>query len=178
MIGKKIASLRKSKRLTLQQMSEAANLSIAFLSKIEREQASPSASSLASIARALEVSPAFFFPPPPQDGLVVYSYTRQPFRINDLELTYARLGGDFPDRTMEPLCVTFPPGYKGEAFGHVGEEFVYVLEGQLIIELNHTEHTLNVNDSIHYNSMHPHRAINRTDRPTHAIFVNIPKLLD
>lgn len=178
LIGKKIGSLRKHKGLTLQQVGEAAGLSVAFLSQVERERASPSVSSLASIASALEVSPSYFFPPPPSNGLVVRRYSRQPFHMDDAEVVYARLGGDFEGRAMEPLFVTYPPGYVGETFAHQGEEFVYVLEGQLLILLGETEYVLNANDSIHYSSRHMHRAENRGDLPVHAIFVNTPKLLD
>lgn len=178
MIGKKINALRKYKGLTLQQVSDAANLSIAFLSQIERGLASPSVSSLASIARALEVSPSYFFPPPPSNGLVVRGYARQPFHMDNSEITYARLGGDFEERLMEPLFVTYPPRYVSERFAHVGEEFVYVLEGQLVIQLGDTKYELNSNDSIHYSSQHVHQIENPTDLPVHAIFVNTPRLLD
>ena len=53
-IGDTIRGLRKSKELTLKQMSRRTGLSISLLSQIERAESSPSISSLYKIAMALE----------------------------------------------------------------------------------------------------------------------------
>ncbi len=53
-IGDTIRSMRKSKELTLKQMSRRTGLSISLLSQIERAESSPSISSLYKIAMALE----------------------------------------------------------------------------------------------------------------------------
>lgn len=53
-IGDTIRSMRKSKELTLKQMSRRTGLSISLLSQIERAESSPSISSLYKIALALE----------------------------------------------------------------------------------------------------------------------------
>lgn len=177
MIGRKINALRKQKGLTLQQVSESSGLSAAFLSQVERELTSPSVASLAGIAKALEVAPSFFFPPPQGEGLLVRGYARQPFRLDDAEVVYARLGGELPERTLEPLHVTYPAGYEGEELCHPGEEFYYVLAGQLVVELDGEEHKLNPEDSMHFRSERPHRLRNRGDLPVHLIAVTTPALL-
>ena len=164
--------------LTLQQVGEASGLSPAFLSQVERELTSPSVSSLASIARALSVSPSFFFPPPHGNGLLVRNYARQPFRMDDADVVYARLGGDFEARTLEPLHVTYPPNYVSEESAHSGEEFYYVLSGQLVVCLDGEKHKLNAEDSMHFSSKHPHRLENPRDVPVQIIAVTTPTLLE
>ena len=178
MIGKKINGLRKRMGLTLQQVGEASGLSPAFLSQVERELTSPSVSSLASIARALDVNPSFFFPPPHGNGLLVRGYGRQPFQMDHAEATYARLGGGFEARTLEPLHVTYPPNYVSEESTHVGEEFYYVLNGQLVVFLDGEEHKLNAEDSMHFSSRHLHRLENRGDVPVQVVAVTTPTLLE
>ncbi len=177
MIGKKVNALRKSKGLTLQRVSALSGLSVAFLSQVERELTSPSVSSLANIARALEVAPSYFFPPPASNGLLVRSYARQPFQMDDADVTYARLGGDFEKRNLEPLFVTYPPNYSSEESSHVGEEFYYVLDGQLIITLSGTRYTLNDHDSIHFSSEEKHQIQNCREVPVHLIAITTPTLL-
>lgn len=177
MIGKKINTLRKRKGLTLQQVSEGSGLSAAFLSQVERELTSPSVASLAGIARALDVAPSFFFPPPPGEGPLVRGYARQPFRMDHAEVVYARLGGDLDARTLEPLHVTYPPGYEDEELAHAGEEFYYVLAGQLVVELGGEAYKLNPDDSLHFRSERPHRLANRGERPAQVIAVTTPALL-
>ena len=178
MIGQKIHSLRKRKGLTLQDLGGLAGLSAAFLSQVEREKVSPSVSSLSSIARALDVNPSFFFPPPRADGLVVRSFERQPFTLDEADVVYARLGGAFAGRTLEPLFVTYPPLYRSEASNHAGEEFYFVLDGQLVIRLNCEEYRLNANDSMHFSSGDSHRIENHSDTPVQALVVTTPKLLE
>ena len=178
MIGKKINALRKRMGLTLQQVSEASGLSAAFLSQVERELTSPSVSSLASIAKALNVSPSFFFPPPQSNELLVLGYARQPFSMDDADVVYARLGSDFSERTLEPLYVTYPPNYTSEESTHPGEEFYLVLNGQLVIHLDGEEYKLNAEDSMHFSSRRPHRLENRGDMPVRVVAVTTPTLLE
>jgi transcriptional regulator with XRE-family HTH domain len=178
MVGQKIQALRKRKRMTLRQISELSGLSISFLSQVERDLTSPTVISLAHIAQALGVSASYFLPSPPAASIAVRSYERQPFRLDDGKIVYARLGGDFDERTLEPLLVTYPPHFRSEVFTHPGEEFLYVLEGQVVVHLDQIEYCLNPHDSMHFYSRHIHRTENRQDTPAQVIFVNTPKYLD
>jgi len=177
MIGSQIRKLRKQRGLTLQQLGERAGLSAAFLSQVEREMTSLSVSSLASIARALEVNPSFFFPNPAGNGVAVRGYAREPFRMEHADVVYARLGQSFPGRLMEPLFVTYPPGYVSEVSSHEGEEFYYVLSGQLAVRLDGELHKLNADDSIHFQSKRRHQLANPADVPVKVIAVTTPTLL-
>lgn len=178
MIGKKINTLRKAQGLTLQQLSNASGLSVSFISQVERELASPTVVSLAQLAHALQVSPSYFFPPPPSEGCVVRSYARHPFQLEDAAAIYARLGGDFSGRQLEPLLANYPPHFASEEFSHQGEEFLFVLRGNLMISLDGNEYCLDVGDSMHFHSSHVHRVENRGDSPTQVIFVNTPPYLE
>ena len=177
MLGEKVNSLRKAKGLTLKELGESASLSASFISQIERGLTSPTVISLAQIARALGVSPSYFFPPPPQDGPVVRAYARQPFQVAEAEVFYARMGEDFPERVMEPLVCTYPPGFVSEEFEHPGEEFVYVLEGQVVFVLSHVEYVMSTGDSIHYRSDQPHHLENRSEQPVQMVYVTTPPFL-
>lgn len=177
MIGTKVNALRKAKGMTLQQLGESAGLSASFLSQVERGQTFPTVISLASIASALGVSPSYFFPPPHSSGPVVRSYERHPFRVQEGHVVYARLGGDFEGRQLEPLLVTYPPRFESEVFNHVGEEFCILLEGKVIFTIDGAELALAPGDSMHFRSDCTHRVRNPTDEPAQLIFVNTPPYL-
>jgi mannose-6-phosphate isomerase-like protein (cupin superfamily) len=98
--------------------------------------------------------------------------------MDEAEVVYARLGGDFQGRTLEPLFATYPPKYESEELSHVGEEFYYTLSGQLIITIEDVEYKLNPNDSIHFNSYRKHRVENRGEVPVHVVAVTTPTLLN
>lgn len=178
MVGSKIHALRKAKSMTLRQVSDLSGLSVSFLSQVERDLASPTVSSLAHIAHALGVGASYFLPPPPAADLVVRSYRRQPFQLADGEVVYARLGGEFEGRHLEPLLVTYPPRFSSEVFSHEGEEFLYVLQGQVLMILDEEEHRLQEGDSMHFASNRPHRLENPRDLPTQVLFVNTPTFID
>lgn len=178
MVGKKIHALRKAKKMTLQQMSDLSGLSISFLSQVERDLTSPTVSSLVNISHALDVQTSYFFPQPPSKDLIVRSYERHPFKLQDGQVVYARLGGDFKDRSLEPLLATYPPGYESEWVSHPGEEFVYVLEGQVTYSFEDKEYILHTHDSIHLPSNLSHRLTNSHDAPAQLIFVNTPRLFN
>lgn len=60
---------------------------------------------------------------------------------------------------LRPMLLTVDPGHGVDIFhGHSGEEFIYVLAGQLIIELlNGRQYTLEVGDSFAFRSERLHR---------------------
>lgn len=178
LVGQKIHALRKAKGLTLKQVSDLSGRSVSFLSQVERNLTSPTVTSLAQIAHALGVGASYFFTPPPREGQVVRSYAHQPFRLEDGEVVYARLGAEFEGRTLEPLLVAYPPHFASETSSHEGEEFLYLLEGQVMIFLEEQEYTLNPGDSMHFASRHTHRVVNPCDVPARILFVNTPKYLD
>lgn len=177
LIGRQLRTLRKRQGLTLQQLGETAGLSAAFLSQVERELTSLSVSSLASIANALNVPPSFFFPHPKSDSVAVRSYEREPFRMDRADVVYARLGHSFEGRQLEPLFVTYPANYRSETSSHVGEEFYFVITGQLTVLLDGEPHKLNEGDSIHFLSDSEHQLINPSDVPVQVVVVNTPTLL-
>ena len=55
-LGQHIRKIRKSKNLTLKQLSEKADVSVPYLSDIERDAVNPSWKTLQLVARALDLS--------------------------------------------------------------------------------------------------------------------------
>ena len=55
-IGNHIRSIRKSKDLTLKQLSEISDISVPYLSDIERDVVNPSFKTLQAVAKALDIT--------------------------------------------------------------------------------------------------------------------------
>jgi quercetin dioxygenase-like cupin family protein len=71
------------------------------------------------------------------------------------------MAGEFSGRTMEPLMVIMEPGQNlGQVFSHPGEEFCYVLEGTLLVNLDGNEYLVEAGDSFHFPSTLPHQLMN------------------
>ena len=76
---------------------------------------------------------------------------------------------------MEPhLFRIAPQTYSGESYTHVGEEFLYVLQGVLEIVLRAESYTLKPGDSFYFESSVPHKWGNPGSSETWVLWVNTP----
>ena len=70
---------------------------------------------------------------------------------------YSSLAFNFKHRTMEPLLVSLDSSKPGAAaVSHSGQEFNYVVEGQVKITVGRTEHILSAGDSVYFDARIPH----------------------
>lgn len=175
-IHRKIKSLRLENGLTLKDLSKETGLSLSFLSQIERGASSLSITSLKKLADALGVSMIYFFTEESKDeNYFLSGKDHKLFRMNGGERLYARLAGTFPDRELEPMKVVLPPLMKKEhAFSHPGEEFYYVLKGEIIFCLNNDNYHLVTGDTIHFPSQIKHAWENPTREETILLSVTTP----
>jgi transcriptional regulator with XRE-family HTH domain len=160
-VSKKIRELRLEKKFTLKDLSERTGLSISFLSQVERAASSIAITSLKKIADAVDVPITSFFEDYSNNNYKVKAEEQKPFRIEGSGAFYTRLGGEFPGRSVEPMLVTFPPGEpKEKVITHPGEEFYYVLEGAMVLNVEGKEYIIKAGDSIHFPSTIPHSMTN------------------
>jgi len=178
-ISKKIKEYRLQKGLTLKELSEITQLSISFLSQVERSSSSLSITSLQRIADALGVPVSEFFQSPVNQAFVVQRNEQKYFRLESSITEYCSLAGNFGDRLLEPLIVVIPPGdTKVDKFAHPGEEFYIVLEGSVTVYVGDEAFSLNEGDSIHFSSGIVHGLQNRTQQPVKLISVLTPRIFN
>ncbi|KAB2328315.1 helix-turn-helix domain-containing protein [Cytobacillus depressus] len=165
LIGVKIKSLRKERKLTLKQIADQTNLSISFISQVERAKSSITLESLKKISEALGVNPSYFFSE--SDKQVAPAVMRNIIsKTNTLhnQFFYRDLAGNIENPLFNPILVLLNPGAtREETYSHSGQEFLYVLEGKLTIIIDKEEHDLNPFDCIFLDSTTPHNWRNKTD---------------
>lgn len=92
-------------------------------------------------------------------------------------LTYRMLSQRAPGLVLEPMLVSIAPGGRlAEQEVHDGEEFAFVISGELTFTVAGTTHVLHEGDSLHLKSSIPHRLHNATDRMTVVVSVVTPRL--
>jgi len=176
-LGKKIRKRRRAMDMTLQQVSERVGLSIGFLSQIERGASTPSLASLCNIAEALGTSvDAFVKAPPRTTGAVSRPGEREAFSLGDARRTYELLGAGFADARLHPTLVRRPPGHVSEIMHNEGEDFVYIIEGCILLEVGGERHILNKGDSMHFQSHLPHRSATLGNETTLELWVRTQPL--
>lgn len=174
-ISAKIRNLRKEKDLTLKDLGEKTGLSVSFLSQIENGSSSLAITSLKKIAEALNVEIEYFFKTPEIHNFLVKADEEKSFKIEGSNSEYVRISGDFPGRKIESMLIIIPPEQMhGTKFNHPGEEFVYVLEGSLIVNLAGTDYLVNAGDSIQYPSTIDHSWMNPLSKKTKLLSIVTP----
>lgn len=161
-IGAKIRTLRLKKKLGLVQLGEHTGLSPAMLSKIERGQLFPTLPTLLRIALVFGVGLDHFFTEKKDRPLVAVIRKQERLRLPDRpdkKPSYFFESLDFPvnDRKMEAYYAEFPAGAeRSEPHEHPGPEFIYVLRGQIVVNVDGEDFTLDESDTIYFDSTAPH----------------------
>ena len=165
MVGKKITAIRESKNLSIEEVAERSGLSIKQITSVENDDLLPSLSPLIKIARVMGVRLGTFLDDNNNIGPIVTlkNETNKALSFSNNEdenrssMNYLSLAGQKSGRHMEPFIIEVAPGDKGHKLSqHEGEEFIYVLEGQIEIEYGKETMELNQGDSIYYDSIVAH----------------------
>jgi quercetin dioxygenase-like cupin family protein len=91
--------------------------------------------------------------------------------------TYRLLSKRAPGLVLEPMLTSIAPGgVAGEMEAHKGEEFAYVLKGELCYTVDGVEHRLHAGDSLHLLSTIPHSLHNDTAETAVVVSVVTPRL--
>lgn len=179
-VGEKIRELRETKDLSLREMADLTGFSTALLSQMENHLISPSLGTLIKISRALDVHLGYFFGEGPGEP---YSIVRKDERKKVSRFaskngvtygySYESLGFAKRDRHMEPFLVTLEPATvkSTKTSTHEGEEFIFVLQGEMEVTLGNHNDILYPGDSIYYDSTIPHRVQCRKDNPAKILAV-------
>lgn len=159
-VGDQMRGLRKAKGLTLQSLAQKTDLSVGYLSQLERNLATPSIRALSAIARALGVNISWFFPeasehPDRESNVVVRAENRRSLSLSSGirdELLCPSLSGQ-----LEMLLCTLEPGSSsGDLYTHTGEEAGFVSSGQLELRVDDDVFLLTAGDSFHFDCSRPH----------------------
>jgi transcriptional regulator with XRE-family HTH domain len=179
-VGEKIKTLRERKGLSLKEVADLTGFSTALLSQMENHLVSPSLGTMIKLARAFGVRVGDFLGETEGEPYTIVRKderkTVSRFASKDgvkYGYSYESLGFDKKDRHMEPFIVTLEPATvkAAKTSVHEGEEFIFVLEGEMeVIFGNHTD-VLYPGDSIYYDSTIPHRVQCHQDKMTRILAV-------
>lgn len=169
-IGALVRARRRQMHMTLQALSDAAGVSVGYLSQIERDLAMPSLGTLAQIAQGLNAELNHFILAPAIDTGLSRASERMIFSVGGSPVSYERIGADFAGNQLSSFVITIPAGHRSEVFSHEGEELVYVLSGEILFGLDDDETTLTPGDGLHFRGIQPHYWWNKTDRPVRLIW--------
>lgn len=174
-IGQKIKNLRLAAELTQSELANRAQLTKGFISQIENDQTSISLDSLIDILEALGVSPSEFFAD--QDDGDRISFTpddRIPLPGRGASIFDLLVPGS-TNYSMDPSYVSLEPEEALPAEEpHSGEEFGYVLAGQLIIRFGTATYRVKKDGCFYFEADKKHQFLNKGKNRTTFIWVVTP----
>ncbi|MBQ4110056.1 MAG: helix-turn-helix transcriptional regulator [Clostridia bacterium] len=140
-IGDKIKKLRHKNQLTLEELANRSELTKGFLSQVENNMSSPSISTLEDILEALGSSLHEFFTEEKYEKIV---FTDDDYFISekdDYSISY--IVPNAQKNIMEPIKINIKPGGRSEEISpHDGEDFGYVLSGEVKLIYGERKHIL------------------------------------
>ena len=154
-VGSKIKAIRESKNLSIEEISESSGLSKEQIISIEEGQNLPSLGPLIKIARALGVRLGTFMDDNDALGPVV---CRAADRERASSISFSNGATEKAGRHMEPFVIDINPEESPDfqLSAHEGEEFIYVMQGEVEIVYGKEKYTLKEGDSIFYDSIVKH----------------------
>jgi transcriptional regulator with XRE-family HTH domain len=171
-----IRKLRTARGMTISQLAEAAEVSTALISQVERGLTDPSLATLRQVARVLGVPLFDLFEQSPGASPVTVIRRGEESTITSPngDVSYARKS--VAHGQVEVLRGELRPGgvSHAEPWSHPAEECVIVVNGSLVVEVDGTAHRLVDGDSCYFDSRLPHRLVNDADRTTEFLVAVTP----
>lgn len=188
--GAEVRELRRARRMTLAELANVSGVSISHLSAIERGTVNASVRKVTQIADALAVPPDWFFSPRPGAGPLERTHVVRAGNRRNLNVLY---GDNAPAHESVDWLLSssigglfhlgisdHPPAgpvIPDTLYVREGEQHVFVLEGQVTVQLGDEVIELSGGDSYSIPGEIPHSIRNRTDRPARTIWVNTPVII-
>ncbi|MCG8618750.1 MAG: XRE family transcriptional regulator [Desulfobacterales bacterium] len=176
LIGDRIRNRRKSKGLSLAQLSEMSGVSVSMISKIEKGQSLPPISTYANIGRGLGMSLSEIVAEEaalPNISLV-RSDERKPLS-NGVYDAYS-LAEHFAGKKFTPFLMHFPGDKKKfhKPFRHTNiQEMMYVLEGSIEFSYGERLIRLDPGDCVCFNGHIPHTSRTLGDKAVKVLAIQV-----
>ena len=173
-IGVKIKQLRLQRGLTQEELAARTELTKGFISQLERDLTSPSIATLMDILAALGTDVAGFFRES-QEEPVVYSADDMFVKEENDGYTIRWLVTNAQKNALEPILVTIPAGVSGaEDDPHEGEEFGYVLSGNVTLVVGTNKYRVKKGGSFYFRPTRVHYLVNNSRSDASVLWVSTP----
>jgi transcriptional regulator with XRE-family HTH domain len=181
-IGEKIKTLRKSKKMTLDELSRASGVALTTISRIENEKMVGTLDSHMAIAKALGLTlPQLYSDLETQlPNLEVQTEaSKKDFFLHTDKASYEILTAPVLNKKMMPILLKIEPFGKTaiEQTKAGSEKFIFILSGKLEINVGDKKHILNAKDTLYFDASTPHFYRNIGKGQIKAICVISPPML-
>ena len=171
-IGQRIRSLRRKQKLSVRELAEKSGLSAIAISKIERDQVSPTLNSLECLAYAMGLKMIDLFLEDLDSEVIVNQTSILPAARNS-EIHITSLASGLRDQFLEPYLVSMQPGEEIQcaALPDSSEVFAWCLKGSSIFTINGIEYKILPSENILFRSYTPFSIQNSGKTANEILFI-------
>ena len=172
-LGKKIKQMRNQKGLTQEELADRCELTKGYISQLENNLNSPSIATLTDILAALGSNLSEFFQEE-QEEKVVFSKEEFIEKDNDGVL-FKWLIPNAQKNMMEPVMVELSENASTVGdIPHEGEEFGYVIEGKIALQLGKKQFLCKKGEAFYYSAGIPHSIVNKGKGKARFLWISTP----
>ena len=168
-VGDKIKKIRSKKKITLDRVANDTGCSIDHLKQIEAGKVIPPVGTLLQISRSLEIDSGYLLRE--QEASAKKRVKAYKKRTENYAYTTLTPGAENKHLKAFRITVDAMKDHKGVGYQHEGEEFVYVLAGQIEVTVGDHVNRLKEGESLHFNSGIRHKLRNIGDKKADLLVV-------
>ena len=181
-LGPRLRHARTLLGLSLREVADQVGISESFVSKIENDHVRPSLATLHKIVTVLQTNIGFLFADVENESekVMLNRQGRRPVirvlgKSRRSGIMLERLIPALPENLLQANIHVVPPGEgTDELISHSGQEFGFILEGNLDLTVAGETYSLSQGDAFVFESVHPHGYRNNSGKIARVIWVNTP----
>jgi len=168
-LGKRVKEARSRLGISLEELAQRSGYTAKVISAIEEEQMVPPVALILQLSRILKLD----MEPDDSAGTTATRLRAKSHKRRVDSYAYQALTRPKADMHLRAYQVTIEPNteHKGVEYHHEGEEFVYVLEGELKIQIGDNMNTVKKGQSIHFDSSLHHKLNNPSSQTAMLLVV-------
>jgi quercetin dioxygenase-like cupin family protein len=162
-LGDRIRKAREIHGLTILELSDRTGIDADILKRVEGNKMIPPLGDLVKLGKALETGMSYLISPGTDKPVTVLRADQRKEASRHLGKRgerygyfYESLAPEKANRSMEPFIVTLTPSEEVQPSTHDGQEFLFVLQGQMMVQVGGQKEYLEPGDAVYYDSTKPH----------------------
>ncbi len=162
-LGDRIRQAREIHSLTVEDLSDRTGIDADVLKRVEGNKMIPPLGDLVKLGKALETGMSYLVSPGTDKPMTVLRADQRKEASRHLGKRgerygyfYESLAPEKANRSMEPFMVTLTPSEEVQPSTHDGQEFLFVLQGQMMVQVSGQKEYLEPGDAVYYDSTKPH----------------------
>jgi len=169
--GFKMKQLRQMRKISFESLANKTGLSQRYLKDIEEVRIIPPVAAVIQISKALSVDSGSFLSAEEQEAKE--RSKKESFYKRTQAYSYKTLTPDAETKHMKAFLVTIDPrqDHRMVDYRHEGEEFIYVLRGEVEVRVGENQNHLKKGETLHFDSGIPHKLRNLGDEEAKLLVV-------